>query len=103
MKLEPKEVPGDLSKVTQPVISQPRFLVRTDAPTVSLLPVAELRWLWVPAALRLLSALLQVGSPPSASVSLSVKWISDSGKVEGVLLGGQSYRTIDTSLVPSLS
>lgn len=87
MKLEHKEASRDLLKSFQPVISQgPRGVVRTEAPTVRLIPVAEFR---IPAARLLLSALFQMGIPPRGSVSLSVKWDNGPGKVDGMLLGGQ--------------
>lgn len=81
MKLDHKEASRDLLKSFQPVISQgPRGVVRTEAPTVRLIPVA---------ARLLLSALFQMGIPPRGSVSLSVKWDNGPGKVDGMLLGGQ--------------
>lgn len=55
-------------------------------PTVRLVPAAEFRF---PAAPLWLSALLQMGTPPSGSVSLSVKWGNGLGKVDGMLLGVQ--------------
>lgn len=57
-------------------------------PTVRLIPVAEFRY---PAGPLSLSALLQMGTPPSASVSFPVKWGNGPGKVDGMLLGGQPY------------
>lgn len=67
MKLEHKEASCDLLKGIQPVITQgPRGVVRTEAPTVRLISVAEFRFF---AACLLLSALFQMGIPPRGSVS----------------------------------